>query len=289
MHYKKYKSILSAKNGVNLYRGCLHGCIYCDSRSECYQFDHDFEDIEVKEDALKILRDELTKRKRKVMISTGSMTDPYMPIEHDLRLTRGFLELAYELHHGASVLTKSASVLRDLDIAKKINERSRFVLQMTLTTADENLCKILEPNVSSTIERVEALRRFSEALIDTVVWITPICPFINDTFENIDKLIDYCIYAKVKAIILFDDIGLTLRKGDREYFYRHLDINFPGLKDKYMETYGNNYVLSSQNRKELLSHVYKRCKEVNILVKTREVFAFIDKLKEPVNLFSMEE
>ena len=287
MHYKKYKSILSAQNGVNLYRGCLHGCIYCDSRSECYNFEHDFEDIEIKENALFLLDIEMGRRKKKVMISTGSMTDPYMPIENELKLTRGFLELAYKHHHGASVLTKSCLVERDLELAKKINERTRFVLQMTLTCANEALCKIVEPNVSTTSMRVETLKKFSDAGIDTVVWMTPICPFINDTFENIDKIVDYLIYANVKAIHVFD-VSLTLRKGDREYFYLNLDRYFPSLKEKYINAYQNKYVLISPNSSKLLAHIIRRCQENNIICDSKETWKFVSKMKEPKTIFELE-
>ena len=158
MHYTNAKSILSNKNGMNLYRGCSHGCIYCDSRSKVYNMNHDFEDIEVKENGIRLLKAALKRKKEKVMIGTGSMTDPYIPLEKKLNYMRESLELIYKYGHGFTCITKSNLVLRDLDLIKKINEKSKAVIQMTLTTADEDLCKIIEPNVSTTKERVETLK-----------------------------------------------------------------------------------------------------------------------------------
>ena len=218
MHFITAKSILSPSGGMNLYRGCLHGCIYCDSRSLCYQINHPFEDIEVKENALPLLEKALKARKKPCMIGTGSMSDPYIPIEEDLRLTRGALELIEQYGFGATVLTKSTRVLRDLDLLVKINEKTKAVVQMTLTTQDDALCRILEPNVSPTSQRVAALRTFRDAGIPTIVWLDPILPFLNDTRENIAGILDSCIDAGVKGILCFN-MGLTLREGSREYFY----------------------------------------------------------------------
>lgn len=141
MHYVKAKGILSAKNGMNLYRGCTHGCIYCDSRSKCYHMEHDFEDIEIKENSLELLEDALRRKRKKCMIGTGAMTDPYIPLEMEEQKVRKSLELIYKYGFGFTVLTKSDRILRDLDLLKKINERAKCVVQMTLTTYNEELCK----------------------------------------------------------------------------------------------------------------------------------------------------
>ena len=167
MHYIKAKGILSAKNGMNLYRGCSHGCIYCDSRSRCYHMEHVFEDIEVKENALELLEGALRRRRKKCMIGTGSMTDPYIPLEEELCRTRGALELIWRYGFGATVITKSARILRDIELLQKINERAKCVVQMTLTTCDETLCRKIEPNVSTTAERLKALKEFRDAGIPT--------------------------------------------------------------------------------------------------------------------------
>ena len=263
MHYIQAKSILSPQNGMNLYRGCTHGCIYCDSRSNCYHIDHLFEDIAVKENALELLEAALKRKRKKCMIGTGSMSDPYMPLEEKLLFTRKALEMVYRHGFGFMVITKSALVLRDLDLLKKINGSTKAVVQMTLTTFDEGLCRKLEPNVSSTRERFEALKIFREEGIPTVVWLCPLLPFINDTGENLAGILDYCAQAGVKGIVCFG-MGLTLRDGNREYFYRQLDRLFPSMKERYIRTYGNRYELPSPREKELTEQFTAFCREHSI-------------------------
>ena len=274
MHYTKVKSILSPKNGMNLYRGCTHGCIYCDSRSDIYQINHDFEDIEVKENALDLLRKSLKNKHQKVMIGTGSMADPYMPIEKQLEYTRGALKLIYKYGHGFTCITKSDLILRDLDLIKKINEKTKAVVQMTLTTADEDLCKILEPNVCTTKRRVEVLKTLNENNIPTVVWLCPILPFINDTEENINQIIDYCIDSNVKAVLCFG-MGLTLRDGNRQYYYNKLNENFPDLKEKYITHFKNNYHVPSPYNAKLMNIFNKRTSEAGIMNNSNEIFTYL--------------
>lgn len=274
MHFREAKSILSAQNGMNMYRGCSHGCIYCDSRSTCYNFSHDFEDIEVKINAPQLLEKALKSKRKKCMIGTGSMCDPYLHIESKLELTRSLLKIIDKYEFGVAVLTKSDRVLRDIDLLKSINEKSKAVVQMTLTTYDEDLCKILEPNVCTTKERFAALKQFQKEGIPTVVWLTPLLPYINDTVENIDGIIDYCIDAGVKGILYFGG-GVTLRDGDREYFYRALDSHFPGLKEKYIKTFGNAYYCRSEREAELKKHFMKRCRANNIMANPDEIFAYL--------------
>lgn len=276
MHKVKAKGILSASNGINIYRGCLHGCIYCDSRSDCYQMKHKFEDIEVKENAPELLEKALSSKRKPCMIGTGAMSDPYIPLEKDLRIMRKCLEIIEKYSFGVTVHTKSSSVMRDIDILEKINRKSKAVLQMTLTTADENLCKIIEPNVSSTAERVRTLNEFHNANIPTVVWLSPFLPFINDTQENIDALLDYCIKAGVKGIICFK-IGVTLRNGDREYFYSQLDRFFPGMKERYMRTYGNSYEVLSPNSDYLMKRIENVCQNEGIMFGIDRVFSYLHK------------
>ena len=264
MHKVKAKGILSAANGMNIYRGCQHGCIYCDARSKCYQMNHRFEDIEVKENAPELLENALKRKRRKCMIGTGAMSDPYIPLEKELKLTRRCLEIINRYGFGVTVQTKSASVMRDIDLFTKINDKSKAVLQMTLTTADESLCRIIEPNVSVTKERFETLKAFHENGIPSVVWLSPFLPFINDTKENIDGLLKYCIDAKVRGIICFG-IGLTLRDGDREYFYSRLDKHFPNMKERYIYTYGNSYQLTSSNNNVLMNRISEVCRNHGIM------------------------
>lgn len=279
MHKVNVKGILSAKNGMNIYRGCLHGCIYCDSRSLCYQMNHKFEDIEVKANAVRLLENTLRRKRNKCMIGTGAMSDPYMPIEEKLGNMRKCLEVIERYGFGVTMITKSTKVLRDLDLLKKINEKSKCVVQMTLTTYDEDLCRIVEPNVETTYERFRALEILRDNGIPTVVWLCPILPFINDTEENIRGILDYCVRAKVKGIINFD-MGVTLRDGNREYFYKKLDEHFPGLKEKYIRMYGNSYQLSSPNSRQL-NMIYKsECIKNGIMCDVNECFEYLNKYED---------
>lgn len=286
MHFVDVKGILSAQNGMNLYRGCTHGCIYCDSRSKCYQINHEFEDIEVKQNAPKLLEQALRSKRKKCMIGTGAMCDPYMHCEEQLQLTRKCLEIIDRYEFGVSVLTKSNRILRDLDLLKSINEKAKCVVQMTLTTYNEELCKILEPNVCTTKERVEALKIFHENGIPTIVWLCPILPFINDTEENIRGILDYCIEAKVYGIIHFG-MGMTLREGDREYFYAALDKHFPGLKEMYHKRYGYAYEIPSDRSRELMTLLYKACKENGIVCDRDACFQYLRELPERYEQMSL--
>lgn len=274
MHFVQAKGILSQNNGMNIYRGCSHGCIYCDSRSKCYGFTHAFEDIEVKENAPELLERSLRSRRHKCMIGTGAMCDPYLPAEKELQLTRKCLELIDRYEYGVTVLTKSNLVLRDLDLLQSINKKTKAVVQMTLTTYDENLCRKLEPNVSTTRERFEVLMRCKELGIPTLVWMTPILPFINDTRENIEGLLDYCLQAGVQGILAFD-VGVTLREGDREYFYQALDRDFPGIRQKYVSTYGNTYDIPSPYAKELMALIQNTCLANGMLCSPKECFTYL--------------
>ena len=278
MHYVTSKSILSKDNGMNLYRGCTHGCIYCDSRSEVYNMDHDFEDIEVKQNSLELLKKELIKRTPS-MIGTGAMTDPYVPLESHLKYLRRALEMIYKYGFGLTCITKSDLVLRDLDLLLKINEKSKAVVQMTLTTADDELSSILEPNVCTTSRRVEVLKKLGDAGIPTIVWLCPILPYINDTEENINRIIDYCIEANVKGILCFG-MGLTLRDGNREYFYSKLDENFPGLKETYIKKYANSYSLPSPDEGKLMDIFKKRTSANGILNDPDEIFRYLHEFPE---------
>lgn len=274
MHLTEAKGILSAQNGMNLYRGCTHGCIYCDSRSKCYGFTHDFEDIEVKINAPELLERALRGKRNKCMIGTGAMCDPYMPVEQTLGLTRKCLEIIARYGFGVAIQTKSPSFLRDLDLLEEINGKAKAVVQMTLTTYDETLCRIVEPHVATTAERVKALEVCRDRGIPTVVWLSPILPFINDTEENIRALLDECVRLKVKGIICFG-MGVTLREGDREYFYAALDRHFPGMKQRYIRTYGNAYEVLSPDNDRLMALLTETCRENGILHKAEDCFGYL--------------
>ena len=266
---------------MNIYRGCSHGCVYCDSRSKCYHFTHDFEDIEAKQNAPELLEEALRKKRKRCVIGTGSMCDPYIPLEKELCLTRRCLEIIDRYSFGAAVLTKSDLVLRDLDLLSSINKKAKAVVQMTLTTADDELCKILEPGVCPTSRRVQVLRECKVRGVPTVVWLSPLLPFINDTEENIDAIFGFCAEAGVKAILCFG-IGLTLREGNREYFYAALeraalrDSRFAGMKERYQKTFGYSYMATSPRDKELMARLARLCAEKKIMLGTDSVFKWME-------------
>ncbi len=268
------KSLVSTKNNMNIYRGCTHNCIYCDSRSEIYGKTYTFEDIEVKVNAAELLEKELAKRRKPSMLVTGSMTDPYIPLEEKLQNTRKCLEIIEKHGFGVAVLTKSDLVLRDLDILKRINEKTKCVVQMTLTTYDEALCKVIEPKVCTTKRRYEVLKALQEAGIPTVVWMTPLLPFINDTKENVTGILDYCKDAGVKGILTFG-VGMTLRAGNREYYFKKLDEHFPGLKREYMRRYGGAYGLKSPNNASLSRLIRNFCRKNDMLYGEKEIFSYV--------------
>ena len=289
MHFVDARGILTGKNGyygMNIYRGCSHGCIYCDSRSKCYQFTHPFEDIEVKQNAPELLEKALRSKKKKCMIGTGAMSDPYMHCEEKLRLTRRCLEIIQKYGFGAAIQTKSDRVLQDIDLLDEINRSAKCVVQITLTTYDDYLCSILEPNVCNTKRRIEVLEKMQKRGIPTIVWLTPILPFINDNEDNVTSIMSECARTGVKGVIDFG-MGLTLREGDREYYYAALDKHFPGLKQRYIRTYRNSYELPSPNAKELTA-IYKRiCKENGIMSTTDECFQYIGEFPEKQSQISI--
>ena len=286
MHHVKAKGILSSGNGMNLYRGCQHGCIYCDSRSCCYGMAHPFEDIEVKENALRLLETALQCKRQLCMIGTGSMSDPYMPLEKELGMTRQALECIEKYGFGATLHTKSDLVLRDLELLQRINSKTKAVVQMTLTTADETLCRILEPNVASTARRVAALKQLRQAGIPTVVWLCPILPFLNDTEENIRSIVGFCAEAGVKGIIHFG-MGMTLREGNREYFYRQLDRHFPGMKERYIRTYSNAYELLSPAWRKLEQVFREECDRYGICRDNDKIFGWLSAFEEKTEQISL--
>jgi DNA repair photolyase len=280
MHYADHKTILSPKNGMNLYRGCTHGCIYCDSRSKCYQMDHDFEDIEVKRGAAEILESQIKKRRKPCMIGTGAMCDPYIHIEEELQLTRQCLQVIEKYGFGLAILTKSARILRDMDVLRAINTKSKCVVQVTLTTFDEKLCKTIEPNVTSTAGRFDVLRAMRDAGIPTIVWLGPILPFINDSEENLRGILDYCIAADVRGILCFG-FGVTMREGNREHFYKKLDQHFPGMKQRYMSQYGNSYHCGSPNSAKLMEMLKETCRNHDMLCGADDIFSYMRQFDTP--------
>ena len=291
MHFVDAKGILSGSGGrvgMNIYRGCSHGCIYCDSRSKCYQFTHKFEDIEVKQNAPELLEAALSSKRKKCMIGTGSMSDPYMHCEEELKLTKRCLEIINRHGFGVAIQTKSDRIMRDIDLLDEINRKTKAVVQMTLTTYDDKLCAVLEPNVCNTQRRIEVLEEMRKRGIPTVVWLCPILPYINDTEANIKAILEECARVGVKGIICFG-MGLTLRDGDREYYYEALDKHFPGLKQRYMKEYGNSYMLPSPREKELMSLFTQFCEDHGILCRPDDCFGFMQEFPEKEEQLSFFE
>lgn len=287
MHFIEAKSILSSQNGMNLYRGCTHGCIYCDSRSLCYHNPIPFEDIEVKQNAPELLEKRLRTKREKCMIGTGAMCDPYMHCEKELGLTRRCLEIIERYGFGLAIQTKSDLIMRDIDLLESINRKTKCVVQITLTTYDEALCRKIEPNVCTTRRRYEVLKEMQTRGIPTVVWMTPDLPFINDTEENLDGILGYCKDAGVKGIIKFG-FGVTLRQGDREYLYECFDKDFPGMKQLYHQRYGYSYMVASPNEKLLMAKFRAFCKE-NGMMMDEACFDYMrqfpeEKMKSPAQL-----
>ena len=233
---------------MNIYRGCSHGCIYCDSRSDCYRI-ADFDTIMVKENALQIIRDDLRRKVKTGVVASGAMSDPYNPLEQELKLTRNALELINAYEFGASLCTKSALVTRDADILQDIKKHSPAIVTISITAADDKLCRIIEPNVSVTSERVEALRTLAGKGIFCGVLVVPVLPYITDTAENVISILR--LAKDAGADFVYTYMGMTLRRGNREYFYEKLDKALPGMKEKYMKRYDVRYNCPSPNAKKL--------------------------------------
>ncbi len=287
MHFVDAKTILSARNGMNLYRGCTHGCIYCDSRSKCYGMPHAFEDVEVKQNAPALLENALRRKRSRCVIATGAMSDPYMHCEAELGLTRRCLEIIRRYGFGVALQTKSELVLRDLDLLREINRNAKAVVQITLTTMDEALCRIVEPKVCTTKRRAEVLNILRDEGIPTVVWICPLLPWLNDTVENLDGLLDICEQAKVRGVVNFG-MGLTLRDGDREYYYAALDRHFPGLKERYIRRYGLSYELPSPNESVLRERFHTRCEEMGVLHTPEDCFRYLAEMPPVCEQLTLE-
>lgn len=214
------------------------------------------------------------------MIGTGSMCDPYIPLEKELGLMRRCLEIIDRYGFGVTPQTKSDLILRDIDLLASINKKAKAVVQMTLTTADDELCKLIEPAVCPTSRRFEVLCACRDAGIPTVVWFSPLLPFINDTKENVEGIIDYCARSGVKAILCFG-MGLTLREGSRDYFYKALDRHFPGLKDNYIKKYGYRYEIPSPHSRSLWQHFKELCERNNIMLGNNAIFKWLEEFPEP--------
>ncbi|MDL2276089.1 radical SAM protein [Breznakia sp. OttesenSCG-928-G09] len=258
---------------MNLYRGCCHGCIYCDSRSNCYRIDN-FDEVTVKENALAILDRELAYRKKGV-VGLGAMSDHYNPFEKDLEITRGALKLIEQNGYGLSLETKSATITRDIDLFKKIQAKHNVILKLTITCTDDQLCKKIEPNVSIASERFKAVKQLSDAGLFVGILFTPWLPFITDTEENVRTLVKQAHEAG--AHFIYASTGVTLRENQMEYYFQQLDKLFPGLSDKYRQVYRGRYACNTLN-KNLYKIFEQECKRYGMLYKMQDI---INAYKKP--------
>lgn len=255
---------------MNIYKGCSHGCIYCDSRSECYHVEN-FDEVRGKENALAIINRELRSKQKTGVVGTGAMSDPYNPFEKQYKLTRNALELVNAYGFGAAIATKSDLIVRDIDVLKDINEHSPVCLKMTITTFDDKLCRLIEPNVVPTSARFEALAQLSKNNLFCGVLLMPILPFLNDSEENLKSIIVGA--AKAGAKFVYPWLGVTLRQNQRDYFYNQLDKSFPGIKAKYQSIFGEKYECRVQNSKEKSQLVASLCKENGLLYRMPDIIS----------------
>lgn len=257
-----------ADYGMNIYRGCSHGCIYCDSRSDCYRVDN-FDIVRAKKDSSRMLADELSRKRKKGVIGMGAMSDPYNPLEKKYEFTRDSLSIIFENGFGVALATKSALVTRDIDILKKISKYSPVLIKMTITCADDDMGKKIEPNVSLPSERFEAIKELCDNGIFAGVLLMPVLPFLEDNEENILAIVRKAHESGAKFI--YAGFGVTLRGNQRAWFYDKLDKEFPGVKEKYIKQYGEDYSCGSPNGKKLKKIFQEECKKLGILYKMKDI------------------
>jgi len=248
--------------GMNLYRGCQHRCIYCDSRSLCYGIEAFDRDVLVKANAIELLENELRRKRKKGIIGTGSMNDPYMPLEAEVRLTQRALEVIAAYGFGVHVLTKSDLVVRDLALFQRIDRTAQAVVSVTVTTIDDELAKKIEPGAPPSSARLAALQEISEAGIETRIALMPTLPFIEDTWENVSAIVEAGARCGVRAIVPW--FGMSMRDRQREHFYRQLDRLFPEVRPRYESAYGEDYMCPSPNGEDLFARFTDRCAELGI-------------------------
>jgi len=257
-----------AEYNMNLYRGCSHGCIYCDSRSDCYGT-VDFDRVRVKKDALRIVRDDLRRKVRWGVVATGSMSDPYNPHEREMQLTRHALELVAVYGFGAAVATKSTLVTRDVDIFKEIAQQAPVLIKMTVTTADDELCAKVEPHVALSSARLAAVEALSRQGIYTGILLMPVLPFLEDSTENVVRILR--LASNAGARFVYPSFGVTLRQSQRTYFLDRLEELFPGTAQKYLNRYGSGYQCASPRAKELHQVFREECGRLGLLYKMPEI------------------
>lgn len=266
--YREGEEWFGVNYNMNIYKGCCHGCIYCDSRSDCYRVEN-FDKVRAKKDALAIISRELKSKRKTGVIGTGAMSDPYNPFEKELRLTQGALELIDTYQFGISIATKSDLITRDIAILANIKHHSPVMVKMTVTTCFDELCRQLEPMVAVSSTRFTAVRELTANGIFTGILLMPVLPFLEDSEENVRGIIHLAYQSGAKFI--YPAFGVTLRQNQREYYYNKLDELFPGLKAKYINQYGNSYECRSVKAKSLWALFQSECDKLGLLYNMRDI------------------
>ena len=270
LHRSKSTEWFGADHTMNIYRGCCHGCLYCDSRSDCYQIDG-FDTVRAKADALRVLRDDLARKVRPAFICTGSMSDPYNPFEEELELTRHALELIDAYGCGVAIATKSDLIVRDIDVLTSIQDHSPVICKLTVTTADDALAAKIEPNAPPPARRLAALEKLAGAGLFAGVLLMPVLPFLEDSGENVLSVVEGAAGAGAKFI--YPAFGVTMRQGQREYFLDGLERAFPGqgLKERYLRQYGDRYQCASPRARTLWRVFTEACRKRGILYDMKSI------------------
>ena len=266
---------------MNIYKGCSHGCIYCDSRSECYHVEN-FDQVRAKENALALIERDLKSKRRTGVVGTGAMSDPYNPFEKEYELTRGALKLIKKYGFGVAIATKSHLIIRDIDILKEIAAQAPVIVKITVTAAEDALSRLVEPHVSLSSQRFEAIKKLSDAGIYVGVLMMPILPFIEDDEANIKGIIHKAHQSG--AHFIFPGFGVTLRQNQRDYFLEQLDLKFPGFRVKYEKTYGYAYSCSSPNAKRLWQMLKAECELLGMVYRMEDIIKGYKKPQEPMQL-----
>lgn len=267
-NYMKDNMWFGTNYNMNIYKGCSHGCIYCDSRSECYGVDN-FDQVRAKENALALIERDLKSKRRKGVVGTGAMSDPYNPMERKHELTRGALRLVNQYGFGIAIATKSDLIIRDIDLLKDIAKHSPVLVKITITTADDTQCKKIEPNVCNASHRFHAIRQLSNAGIYVGILLMPVLPFIEDNENNVTQIIEGA--HKSGAKFIYPAFGVTLRQNQRDWYYDKLDKLYPSVKEQYITRYGNSYQCSSPNAKELWKIFRTQCDKSHILYRMDDI------------------
>ena len=270
LHRSRSTEWFGTDHTMNLYRGCCHGCLYCDSRGSCYQ-DPDFDRVKAKADALRLLRDELARKAKPAFITMGSMSDPYNPFEEELQLTRHALELIDAYQCGVAAATKSGLIVRDIDLYRLIQEHSPVICKLTVTTTDDALAEKIEPHAPPPGRRLRALEELAKAGIFSGVLLMPVLPYVEDSAENVLSVVDSS--ARAGAKFVYAAFGVTMRDGQRDYFLDGLDRAFPGMGERYRKRYGSRYYCSSPRVKELWELFSARCRELGLLYEMKHIIS----------------